>query len=156
MEKSGRYILNLLLGSNEPQFKILRDTFTSISTTGCLYLDNALVGYTLERPRVGYEGYKPCIPIGVYQLTVQYSPRFERPMPHLKTIDGKGEVPGYENILIHWGNFVRDTAGCILVGRSRGLNFIGRTRDEFNTIVYPALQERLKSGLVYISVSEVV
>ena len=64
---------------------------------------------------------RTAIPVGVYRLILGYSPRFS-PRPFYKSCGG-GLVPrllnvsGYEGILIHCGNTVVDTCGCILVGR---------------------------------------
>ena len=64
---------------------------------------------------------RSAIPTGVYRLVLGYSPRFS-PRPFYKSCGG-GLVPrllnvsGYEGILIHCGNTVVDTCGCILVGR---------------------------------------
>lgn len=63
-----------------------------------------------------------AIPTGVYGVTLQVrSPRFgERKqyafcggrLPRLV------DVPGYEGVLLHIGNYQEDTQGCVLVGRN--------------------------------------
>ena len=64
---------------------------------------------------------RSAIPTGVYRLVLGYSPRFS-PRPFYKSCGG-GLVPrllnvsGFEGVLIHCGNTVVDTCGCILVGR---------------------------------------
>ena len=64
---------------------------------------------------------RSAIPAGVYRLVLGYSPRFS-PRPFYKSC-GVGWVPhllnvsGFEGVLIHCGNTVVDTCGCILVGR---------------------------------------
>jgi hypothetical protein len=57
-----------------------------------------------------------CIPPGRYRVRLITSPRFG---PDIPTLD---EVPGFQYIRIHAGNYIDDTEGCILVGdqRSRG------------------------------------
>lgn len=51
-----------------------------------------------------------AIPAGTYKVTMQYSPRFKRPLPCLHN------VPHFLGVLIHPGNTANDTAGCILPG----------------------------------------
>ena len=64
---------------------------------------------------------RSAIPAGVYRLVLGYSPRFS-PRPFYKACGG-GLVPrllnvsGFEGILMHCGNTVADTCGCVIVGR---------------------------------------
>ena len=53
-----------------------------------------------------------AIPYGKYKITLRKSPRFKRILPYLH------DVPHFEGILIHRGNTLEDTAGCILVGKT--------------------------------------
>lgn len=64
---------------------------------------------TLELPDLGNQKNISCIPEGKYNVHLIYSPKF-----------GKcfyvQDVPGRSEILIHKGNYNKDTHGCILVG----------------------------------------
>lgn len=53
---------------------------------------------------------KTCIPFGKYRIELKMSPRFKRLLPRLLN------VPSFEGVLIHRGNTVSDTSGCVLVG----------------------------------------
>ena len=64
---------------------------------------------TLELPWKDNKKEISCIPAGTYQVRKHNSPTFGR---CFKVHD----VPGRSEILIHKGNFNRDTHGCILVG----------------------------------------
>lgn len=86
------------------------------------------------------------IPIGNYKITLEVqSPKYmsKRPYNTLCVRNGlKGCVPrllnvsGRSGILIHCGNFAKDSMGCILVGRyypqdKYGLNRIVESRNTF-------------------------
>ncbi|MCE6987502.1 DUF5675 family protein [Dyadobacter sp. CY323] len=51
-----------------------------------------------------------AIPTGRYKVIVSHSTRFKRLLPRLV------DVPGYSGILIHPGNYIRNTEGCLLPG----------------------------------------
>lgn len=101
---------------------------------GRLSLDGHFLCDTLEPPSHGLTSAtvpktirdikrlgRSAIPVGVYRLVLGYSPRFS-PRPFYRAY-GRGLVPrlqnvsGFEGVLIHCGNTVVDTCGCILVGR---------------------------------------
>ncbi len=80
---------------------------------GRLYVDGGAFGFTLEDPPrdvkiPGITG----IPSGTYKIRMRtvVSERFGRKMPELL------DVPGFTDILLHWGNYPKDTRGCLLVG----------------------------------------
>lgn len=104
---------------------LLRDTFTSKSTTGRLFVDDVFECYVLEdviRP-VGEKVFgKTAIPFGTYKLTIDYSPKYARPMLHVL------DVPHFQGIRIHSGNVADDTEGCLLVGRTRRQNWVGESK----------------------------
>ena len=95
-----------------------RNKSTLHSTTGkLLFVDNKnnliLQLQTLERPWIFNERKVSCIPTGTYLVKRHDSPKFGQ---CLKVQDVKGR----SDILIHSGNVVNDTLGCILVGLSAG------------------------------------
>ena len=100
--------------------------------------------FTLEPPA---RQVKPrAIPAGTYKLTLRWSPRFERMMPHVE------DVPDFAGVLIHWGNFPKDTEGCLLVGRIAHADFVGDSRkafDELNGLLVTASQMGEKFEIEY-------
>ena len=95
-----------------------RNKSTLQSTTGKLLLvDNKnnliLQLQTLERPWIFNERRVSCIPTGTYLVKRHVSPKFGQ---CFKIQDVKGR----SDILIHSGNVVNDTLGCILVGLTSG------------------------------------
>ena len=95
-----------------------RNKSTLHSTTGKLLLiDNKnnliLQLQTLERPWIFNERKVSCIPTGTYLVKRHVSPKFGQ---CFKIQDVKGR----SDILIHSGNVVGDTLGCILVGLTSG------------------------------------
>jgi len=121
---------------------LYRKWFTDISTTGVLFIDGEFFCYTLEdKVREGKVYGKTAIPYGEYDVVVTYSPRFQKNMPLLKN------VPNFEGVRIHTGNTANDTEGCILVGKSKGYDFIGGSRNAFNE-----LMERIKGQKLTIEI----
>ena len=113
---------------------LYRKWFTDISTTGVLFIDGEFFCYTLEDVVREQKIYgKTAIPYGKYEVVITYSPRFKKNMPLLVN------VPNFEGVRIHAGNTANDTEGCILVGKSKGQDFIGGSRK-----TYEELMERIK------------
>ena len=83
-------------------------------TIGTLSIDGQYFCDTLEDAVRQVKVYgKTAIPYGRYNIILNVSPRFGRILPRL--ID----VPQFDGVLIHRGNTVEDTAGCILVGENK-------------------------------------
>jgi Steigviridae/Suoliviridae L,D-carboxypeptidase/transpeptidase len=103
-------------------------------TIGKLSVDGSEKCFTLEdvvRPPEAPKVYgETAIPEGDYIVTMRWSEHFKRDMPHVEN------VPGFEGILIHYGNSDLDTEGCILVGTTHepADDFIGFSRLAFARI----------------------
>jgi len=94
-----------------------RKWYSKNSTIGELYINHIFFCYTLE-PRTRLDGKKvsgtTAIPSGIYTVIMKFSPKFKQELPSLVA------VPRFRNILMHIGNWAKDTGGCILVGKSKG------------------------------------
>jgi len=92
---------------------VLSRKYGEKQTTGCLYLfheDRAVLSVkTLELPYLENQKNISCIPPGTYDVEIIHSVRFGDCFL-------VKDVPDRDAILIHKGNFVSDTKGCILVG----------------------------------------
>jgi len=118
------------------KLRIIRDKFTDKSTIGKLYVDspyvfcNTLEDVDRRLENGGEKVYgQTCIPRGTYDVVIDYSNRFKKRMPHILN------VPQFDGIRIHPGNTDRDTEGCILVGVTRGDDFIGDSRLAYNELM---------------------
>ncbi len=79
-------------------------------TFGALSVDGNLICFTLELP---YKNNKPnisCISIGKYKYEVYKSKRFNRDCIRILNVYNR------TNIIIHPGNYITDTEGCIFPG----------------------------------------
>lgn len=76
-------------------------------TTGEVYYHGQLIGYTLELSEHNNLREKSCIPEGQYICTYEYNKK-----GHTYRL----YVTGRSGILIHKGNTIKDTKGCILFG----------------------------------------
>lgn len=109
---------------------VTRKWYTRHSTIGELRIDKhpELGLFTLE-DRVRPAGIKipgqTAIPAGSYHLDVNFSNRFQRFMPLLL------DVPNFEGVRLHQGNDAVDSSGCLLVGSTRGQDFIGASKVAF-------------------------
>lgn len=92
---------------------LVRDSFSSSSTDGVLFVDSRPFCNTLEPAQGKKDKYGKgcCIAPGVYSIDFHYSPKFGK---YMLTLCG---VRGRSGILIHSGNTPKDTSGCILVGK---------------------------------------
>ena len=103
---------------------ILRDTFTSESTLGELFINGERFCDTLELPYRDNQRSVSCIPTGEYKVRMRY-PRESATREYLHLLIQ--EVKDRSFILFHRGNSAKDTRGCILVGQSREQDFVGNS-----------------------------
>lgn len=134
-------------------------------TIGRLYIDGTYFCDTLEDTDRGLsqdEGLAVCkrkkiygvtaIPTGRYRvLTNVVSQRFSKYRQY-QFCGGRLpriiNVPAFEGVLIHIGNYPKDTEGCVLVGRN---TVVGAVMD--STATFKKLMERLKDGGDYIYIT---
>lgn len=90
---------------------LARTKKTEHSITGSLSIGGQKFT-TLELPWRDNQKMISCIPVGVYKCTKKHS-------PSRGLVYSVLDVPDREHILIHVGNYPKDTNGCILVGMPR-------------------------------------
>lgn len=82
----------------------------------CFVLEDADRGLGAKMPLSTIKGLKvfgkTAVPKGRYRIEITYSQRFKKMLPILIG------VPGFSGIRLHAGNWVKDTDGCLLAGRS--------------------------------------
>jgi len=108
---------------------VKRFKLTKRCTIGNMLIDGKFFCHTLEDkvrklPDEAKVWGKTAIPAGTYKVEMYDSPRFKRRLPLLK------DVPYFTGILIHRGNTVEDTVGCILVGEANGEQVWNSTKYE--------------------------
>lgn len=135
----------------------------SSACLGRLSLDGHFVCDTLEPPSHGLTSAtvprtirdikrlgRSAIPVGVYRLVLGYSPRFS-PRPFYKACGG-GLVPrllnvsGFDGVLIHCGNTVVDTCGCILVGRRADASTLVESQKTYSRLMRQYWQPATRRG----------
>lgn len=108
---------------------VRRTDKSSISTIGELLINGEHICFTMEPPYAS-SGIKPrAIPLGTYDLTIRWSAHWARLMPHVEN------VPDFEEIEIHPGNYPHQTKGCLMVGKTKPIpDFLGQSLVAFNPL----------------------
>lgn len=115
------------------RFDLTRQDFTDKSTIGGMLADGKFLCYMLEpvdRQRndqglvAPWSSYmkitkKTAIPRGRYDIIVTKSNRFNTDLPLLL------DVPDFECVRIHVGNYPHNTDGCLLPGKVKARDFVG-------------------------------
>ena len=96
---------------------LIRDTFTDKSTIGKLYFNGEFYGHTLELPWKDNKKRVSCIPKGVYEVKKRHTEESKYKYEHLHILD----VENRELILLHIGNYPKNSKGCILLGNTRAI-----------------------------------
>lgn len=100
---------------------LTRQVFSSQGTFGVLAIDQQNF-FTGELPWIDNLRGRSCIPLGTYEVSWTFSPRFKRYCYEVM------DVPGRDGIRFHAGNFCgdrekgwkSDVDGCIILGESFG------------------------------------
>lgn len=119
------------------QLTVHRLTFSPESTQGSLDIDGLFFCFTLEPRKDQSQGKPYCIPCGTYPVVMQWSQDFNRVTPHLQN------VPDFEAVEIHPGNFPRDTKACLLVGQTRQPDFVGNSDLAFDALLQKIMGQKL-------------
>lgn len=104
-------------------------------TLGELSIDGKFECYTLEdtdrrvewMPQAKLPG-ETAIPRGAYRVVLSESPKLGYETPELL------DVPCFNHIRIHIGNFPSNTEGCILVGRQWSPGSVWKSREAFEAL----------------------
>lgn len=119
---------------------VLRREYFDTGTNGTLYIDGALLCYTIELPWNDNHVGCSCIPEGTYTLKKRFS---EQKQWHLEVL----AVPGRSYILIHPANVaMKELRGCIapvtkIEGHGTG-SYSRRAMDKLRSMVYNALDTK--------------
>ena len=73
---------------------------------------------------------RTAVPEGRYRVLITKSLRFQRWLPLLV------DVPGFNGIRIHSGNYPSDTAGCILPGYNRKKGMVVNSRAALHMLMF--------------------
>lgn len=109
-------------------------------TTGRLYVpvEKSFSLMTLELPFNDNKENISCIKEGIYHCEEFLSEKFGRVF-QIMNVDGR------KNILIHNGNFLKDTHGCILVGNyhfvKNGKDCVGDSVNALHKLTYAITQQ---------------
>jgi len=114
---------------------------------------STISGYILERPGpdTRESGLRKRIPEGSYRLQWHNSNiptvQSHNPVPLLYN----SSVPVSRYILIHNGNYPDNTDGCLLIGASKGDNFVGNSVTKLNELKDFLTQEGIENFTVTIT-----
>lgn len=124
--------------------EVIRCRANECGTFGRLFIEDKFECYTLEPPMPKVKVKPYPIPEGTYDLVINVpSPKYKFRFPYSffhGCVPRLLNVPKFDGILIHIGNFAKDTLGCILVGQKASLSRLYNS-----TNAYTALFRKLKS-----------
>lgn len=93
------------------KINVERFSENDIDDLGKVFVDGTFICYSIENPdRAVKIMDKTAIPEGIYKVGKRLSPHFGVEVPWIM------DVPGFQDVLIHWGNTVASTHGCLVVG----------------------------------------
>lgn len=140
------------------ELTLLRTQKTELSTISQLFVDGKHECFTIEDTDRGLTQDMPlaelqklkifgktAIPTGRYQIKITFSNRFKKLLPELLN------VPAYEGIRIHVGNYPRDTEGCILPGQVPSKDCVLKSKPAFDAL-FAKIKKSLKTEEIWITI----
>ncbi|WP_128547161.1 DUF5675 family protein [Larkinella soli] len=140
------------------EITITRKIFSESATISDVMIDGQFCGHMLEdRDRGLYSRMplfaiqqakvygKTAIPTGRYEMAVTFSNRFQKYLPLLMN------VPGFEGVRWHPGNYADDTEGCQLPGLGFARNMVTDSRSAFDRWFF-RIRSAIKTGKVFVTV----
>jgi hypothetical protein len=111
-------------------FTLKRTDFTQNGIFSILTSDKGDVFHCLEHAYLQPDGtYKTKIPVGTFTC-VRGPHRLHGMTTNFETFEISGVV-GHDNLLFHWGNYNKDSEGCVLVGTARVGDMVTNSRAAF-------------------------
>lgn len=136
------------------------------ATRSTLLIDGGAAGFILEPAGPHGESDRRRVPAGTYDLELKPfdpadpthpSSRFDAEAIKIMQAAGATHfgmirlraVPGRSEVLLHWGNWWRDSEACLLTGRSRmlwkdGTLAVGQSRKAYQ-IIYPRVAAAIRA-----------
>ena len=108
------------------RWKSPRSTISELLVPGISIPLFALEDPVRDGPKIPGE---TAIPTGDYRMTLYWSPKFKKQVLLFH------DVPGFEAIEVHSGNYPTDTRGCILPGMARGEDEVQGSRIAFALVM---------------------
>ena len=106
---------------------------------------------TVLRSPMKAEALKPfAIPEGRYAVVITWSPKFKMWLPVL--LGGPDFNHLWKGIRIHMGNTVKDTAGCILVGRNQRVGEVLESRKWLYELKQKIIEAKAKGEAVWLTI----
>ena len=149
------------------KLQVVRTQFGKDATNGLLFIDGVFECYTLEdQYQTVKVMHETCIPEGTYDIKfrktggfhAKFSAKFKNAhygMLHIQ------DVPGFEYILIHTGNWESQTSGCLLVGDTQqdldvsDKGFIGASVNAYKRMYAKVANQLLQGKEVTIEYSKI-
>jgi hypothetical protein len=89
-----------------------------------------------------------AIPTGRYEVTMSWSPKFHKMMPHVCA------VKGFTGVRLHSGNSNKDTEGCILFGVNDKVGWLSNSRYWTDRIIGMVGDAIGRGEKVYLTIGE--
>ena len=93
---------------------------------------------------------RSAIPEGRYAVVITYSPKFKQWLPIL--LGGPVFNKQWQGVRIHAGNTVKDTEGCILVGKNREVGKVLDSRIWLHRLKQKIVEAKDKGESVWLTV----